>query len=491
MKITAAGILAALALAATPAMVQSKPVRPKPMMPVPKPVPAVTPEAQAAALRDDALQSNVAYQWTSDMTTRFGARPAGSAKERAAGEWAAAELKKMGFDTAVVEDFPYHAWVRGENDKIEITGPFPQKLLGVALGGSTAGNVEAEAAIFDSWQAFLDSSTDVTGKIVVILQPMARSTAGEGYAVTSGAIRWAGPPAAQKRGAVGFVMRSLSTDNHRFPHAGATNWSDGKGIPAMAISSPDAAQLGRIAALQRKGEAGPVKIHMVSGAVFPPLGTSLNVVAEIKGSEHSEQVVVIGGHLDSWDLGTGAIDDAAGHAIAIAAAKSILDHGLRPKRTIRVVLWGSEEMSQPEGFGSGGFNYAKAHAADAPNMIAAMEADFGADKVITASLPATADTTYAKTMAKLLTPLGIAIKTEPATEGDSDTDVLYALGVPCLTLNQDGYEYFDIHHTPDDVLDRVKPENLNQVVAAWSATLWIIAGGDIAFTRPEIKPAGK
>ena len=124
-------------------------------------------------------------------------------------------------------------------DSIEITGPFPQKLVGVALGGSSAGEVQAEAALFDSWQMFLDSKADVTGKIVVILQPMPRATDGAGYAAMSGAIRWKGPDEAQKRGAVGFVLRSLSTDDHRFPHAGATNWSDGKGIPAMAISSPE------------------------------------------------------------------------------------------------------------------------------------------------------------------------------------------------------------------------------------------------------------
>ncbi len=112
---------------------------------------------------------------------------------------------------------------------------------------------------------------------------------------------------------------------------------------------------------KNRGRAGPVRLKIVSGSVFPGLGTSVNVVAEIKGSEHPEQVVVIGGHLDSWDLGTGAIDDAAGHAIALAAAKNILDHNLRPKRTIRLILWGSEEMSQPEGFGSGGDNYAKMH----------------------------------------------------------------------------------------------------------------------------------
>ncbi len=455
----------------------------------PAPAPVVQPidasvAAQAATLRDDALAGNAAYQWVSDLTTRFGACPAGSDREKAAAAWAAGQLKAMGFDTATVETFAYYPWVRGVGDSIEITGPYPQKLVGVALGGSTGGNVEAEAALFDSWQDFVDSTADVTGKIVVILQPMPRATDGSGYGAMSGPIRWAGPAVAQKRGAVGFVLRSLSTDDHRFPHAGATGWSDGKGIPAMAISSPDADQLQRIEALQRKGEAGPVRLKMVSGATFPGLGTSVNVVAEIKGSEHPEQVVVIGGHLDSWDLGTGAIDDAAGHAIALAAAKTILDHKLRPRRTIRLILWGSEEMSQPEGFGSGGDNYAKMHAADAPNIVAAMEADFGADKVYAASLPATANPSYGRQMTSLLQPLGIAVKREPSAGGDSDTDVLYQLGVPCLTLEQDGYDYFNTHHTPDDVLERIDPRNLDQVVAAWSATLWMIAGSDVTFTRP-------
>jgi Zn-dependent M28 family amino/carboxypeptidase len=476
-------VLAAIAgLMVLPGPVAAKP---KPKMPVPVTAKALAPEEQAAVLRDDALRSNVAYQWVSDITTRFGARPAGSDKERAAADWAAVQLKSMGFDSAVVETFPYYPWKRGASDSIEITGPFPQKLIGVALGGSTAGTVEAEAALFDSWQQFLDSKADVTGKIVVILQPMPRATDGAGYGAMSGPIRWKGPGEAQKRGAAGFVLRSLSTDDHRFPHAGATNWSDGKGIPAMAISAPDADQLMRIEALQKKGEAGPVKLKMVSGASFPGQGTSVNVVAEIKGSEHPDEVVIIGGHLDSWDLGTGAIDDAAGHAIALAAAKNILDHHLRPKRTIRLILWGSEEMSQPEGFGSGGDNYAKMHGTEAPKIVAAMEADFGADKVWRATLPATADATFNSKMAALLGPLGITVNKDIAAEGDSDTDVLRNLGVPCLLLDQDGTHYFDIHHTPDDVLERIDPRDLDQVVAAWSATLWMIAGSDIAFTRPE------
>lgn len=484
MKIPRARLATSLVLVAT-----SLGAKPQPKPAAPAAAPALAPAAQAAVLRDAALAGNAAYPWISDLTAR-GPRQAGSAAERAAAEWAAAKLKAVGFDTAVVESFPYHPWVRGAHDGIEVTAPFPQKLVGVALGGSTAGEVEAEAAIFDSWQGFLDSTADVRGKIVVVTQPMPRASDGSGYGSMSGAIRRNGPPAAQERGAVGFVLRSLSTDTHRFPHAGGTKWSAGKGIPAMAISAPDAAQLDRIAAIVRRGEAaGPIRLRMSSGASFPGLGTSVNVVAEIEGSTHPEQVVVIGGHLDSWDLGTGAIDDAAGHAIAFAAAKNLLDHGLRPGRTIRLVLWGAEEMSQPEGFTSGGGNYARAHAAEASSMVVAMEADFGAGRVYAASLPATDDASFTKTMAALLQPIGVVIQRDPSSGGDSDTDVLHDLGVPCLNLHQDGYEYFDTHHTPDDVLERIDRQSLDQVVAAWSATLWMVAGTDVTFQRPAVKPA--
>jgi len=453
--------------------------------------PALSPEDQAAILRDDALKSNAAYDWVAELTTRFGARSAGGPNEKAAAEWAVVKLKALGFDDAHIETFPLQVWKRGP-ESIEITGPFPQRLIGVSLGGSSAtpaGGIEAEAVLFDTWQQFLDSKADLTGKIVVVLQPMTRDSEGGGYGRMSEPIRWAGPAAAQKRGAIGFVMRSLSTDDHRFPHAGASDWSDGKGIPAMAITATDASQLSRIEAMQKKGEAGPVRLRMNTQPQFLGAGTSQNVVAEIKGSEHPEQVVVIGGHLDSWDLGTGAIDDGVGTAIALGAAKSIIDHGLRPKRTIRLILWGSEEVSQPEGYGTGGDNYAKSHAGEAANHVLAMEADFGADKVYRAQLPATNDATFATKMAVLLNPLGAYISATPSAGGDSDTDQLHAEGVPCLLLDQDGYDYFNTHHTPDDVLERINRENLNQVIAAWAGTLWMVAGTDVTFKRPEVTPA--
>ncbi len=493
MKVLMVALALAVSVASAPAGAQT--VKPRTPVPVAPParllVSPLSPEDQAAILRDDALKANAAYDWVSELTTRFGARPAGGPSEKAAAEWAAGKLKALGFDEAHIETFPLQVWKRGP-ESIEITGPFPQKLMGVALGGSTAtpaGGLEAEAAIFDTWQQFTDFKGEVTGKIVVILQPMTRDSDGSGYGRMSGPIRWAGPVVAQKRGAVGFVMRSLSTDDHRFPHAGATNWSDGKGIPAMAITAPDAEQLGRIAVMQKKGEAGPLRLRLNAQPQFLGAGTSQNVVAEIRGSEHPDQVVVIGGHLDSWDQGTGAIDDGVGTAIALGAAKSILDHGLRPKRTIRLVLWGSEEVSQPEGFGTGGDNYAKAHAAEAASHVVAMEADFGSDKVYKVQLPDSNDPAFAARMAVLLNPLAVYVNGTPPTGGDSDTDQLYALGVPSLLLDQDGYDYFNTHHTPDDVLDRINRPNLNQVVATWSGTLWMVAGTDVTFKRPEVKAA--
>ncbi len=489
MKIAVAGL--ALALSFVSGVADAQTAKPHAPVVASTSAPALSAEDQAAILRDDALKSNAAYDWVAELTTRFGARSAGGANEKAAAEWAVVKLKAMGFDDAHIETFPLQVWKRGP-ESLEITGPFPQKLVGVSLGGSSAtpaGGIEAEAVLFDTWQQFLDDKRDLTGKIVVVLQPMPRASGGDGYGRMSEPIRWAGPVAAQKRGAVGFVMRSLSTDDHRFPHAGASNWSDGKGIPAMAISAPDADQLSRIEVLQKKDGAGPVRLRMNTQPQFLGAGTSQNVVAEIKGSEHPEQIVVIGGHLDSWDLGTGAIDDGVGTAIAVGAAKSVIDHGLRPKRTIRLILWGSEEVSQPEGFGTGGDNYAKSHAAEAANHVLAMEADFGADKVYRAQLPATADATFAPKMAVLLNPLGAYINETPSQGGDSDTDQLHAEGVPCLLLDQDGYDYFNTHHTPDDVLERINRENLNQVIAAWAGTLWMVAGTDVTFKRPEVTPA--
>lgn len=476
MKFAVTGLAAILAFSAMPVLAKPKLTPPAVAMPV---------EDQAAALRDDALKSNVAYDFLSELTTRFGPRPAGSEREKQAAEWSAAQLKTLGFENVHIETFPLHVWARGGPESIAITGEFAQPLVGVSLGGSTAGSVEGEAVMFDTWQEFLDSKADVTGKIVVILQPMAKASNGSGYGRMSGTVRSKGPVEAQKRGAIGFVMRSLSTDGDRFAHAGASTWSDGKGIPAMAITAPDASQFGRIEALQKAGKAGPIRLQMTTTGQFLGLKTSQNVVGDLVGSEKPEEVIVVGGHLDSWDQGTGAIDDGAGIAITMAAAKVMIDHNLKPKRTIRVVFWGSEEVSQPAGdtTETGGGAFREAHKSELANYVAHAESDFGADKINNFALSPTDDAAFVTKLGNLLYPLGIYNDTKATPNGGEDSGAMNGF-VPAFDLNQDGYRYFDTHHTPNDTLDRVDPQQLNQNVAAWTATLWLMANTDVRFKLP-------
>lgn len=441
-------------------------------------------EVTAARLRDAALKSDVAYGFVSDLTTRVGARPAGSEAEKRAAYWAAEELKRLGFANVKVESFPLSLWVRGP-ESIEITAPFPQALVGTALGQSAAGEAEAEAVLFDTWQEFLDSKADVTGKIVVLLQPMARASNGSGYGRLSGTIRGRGPLEAKKRGAVGFVMRSVGTDTHRFPHTGTTAWQGEGGLPSIALSVPDAEAISRIKRLQAEGKAGPLRLKMKTGGSFPGVGESHNVVADLIGSEHPEEVVVVGGHLDSWDLGTGAIDDGAGMAITMGAVKAMVDQGLKPKRTIRVVFWGSEEVNQPGGnHSAGGAAFAKTREGELGKYVVAGESDFGADKVYAISLPETEDKTFAVKVANVLAPLSIYVDATAKPGGGADTAPLHEAGVPAIDLKQDGYDYFDVHHTADDVLDRIDPAQMQQNVAAWAATLWLIANTDVTFKAP-------
>ncbi|WP_229807766.1 M20/M25/M40 family metallo-hydrolase [Asticcacaulis endophyticus] len=446
----------------------------------------LAPEVEAAKLRDAALKSNEAYAFVSHLTTRFGARPAGSDSERNSAVWAAEELKKMGFDNVRIDTFPLALWQRGA-ESLEITGPFAQKMVVTALGGSGATppeGVTGEAAIFETYQDFTTSTADLKGKIVVILQPTVRTQTGVGYGVNSGSMRRQGPEAAKARGAIGYVMRSLGTEDHRFAHTGATRFLGDEGLAALAISPPDAEQFERLLKLQREGKAGPLTLKMVSTPKFLGNGTSQNVIAEIKGRNRPNEIITIGGHLDSWDLGTGATDDGAGVAITMAAAKVMIDHKMRPERTVRVVFWGSEEVSQPGDKGlSGATAYAEKYAVAGSNEthIAAAESDFGADVVYSLSLPKASDETFKAKLGNVLYPLNIYTDRADSTGGGPDTGPLKNKDVPVFDLQQNGTDYFDVHHTVDDVLERIDPKKMDQNVAAWAATVWMIANTSVTF----------
>jgi len=445
--------------------------------------PAVpSPEEVAAQLRDAAMAGHdVAFSWVSELTSRFGPRPAGSTNERQAAEWAAARLKLLGFENVHIETFPLTAWVRGP-EHAELIAPSAQPLVVAALGESPptpAAGLEGDVVIFPTFEALKAAAPgSLAGKIALVSYRMVRMQDGAGYGPAF-PIRADGPAEAAHRGAIAFLMRSVGTDNHRIAHTGTTRYVDGRvPLPCFALSNPDADQIERIAAL---GQVARVKLF--SGASYVQDAHSQNVVADVRGRDKSPGVVLIGGHLDSWDQGTGAIDDGTGTAIMVAAAKLIRDLPHKPRRTVRVVLFGSEEVAQPVApfFAFGGHSYRDNHKAELPNHVIAGESDFGADRVYSVALPAAvADSDFSRAVARVLAPIGVLMSKEPA-QPETDTGPSVEAGVPAFDLNQDGTRYFDIHHTPDDTLDKIDRQQLDQNVAAWAALVWLAADSDVDF----------
>jgi carboxypeptidase Q len=438
-------------------------------------------EAIAVELRDKALRGeSVAWDVVSELTTRIGPRPAGSPAERAAAEWSAKKLKALGFENVRIESFPMTSWVRG-TERVEITAPAPQPIVAAALGGSPptpAGGLEAEVVLFPTFDDMKAAAPgSLSGKIVLVTRPMPATQDGSGYGV-AGAARRDGPTEAARRGAIGYMLRSLATGGGRFAHAGAARYDGPRvAIPSFAISEPDSQQIERLVKLGEK-----VRIKLSSTASYVPNATSQNVIADIRGTERPNEVVLLGAHLDSWDQGTGAIDDAAGCAIIAGAAKLIAHAPRKPKRTIRVVFYGSEEVSQPGDIPLGGRTYARDHGSEVGSHIIAGESDFGADRVYSVSLPQGAHASaFGVTLARVLAPISVVPSRVPPGEGGADIAPLERIGVPVFVLNQDGTKYFDYHHTPNDTLDKVDPTALSQNVAAWVSLVWLAADSDVDF----------
>jgi Zn-dependent M28 family amino/carboxypeptidase len=447
---------------------------------LPAPPAANSPENVAAILRDKALHGDsTALDFVTELTTRFGPRPAGSAPELAAAQWAERKLKALGFANVRIESFPMTAWVRG-TESGQIVAPGSQPLTVASLGGAPptpAGGIEGEVVPFANLDALKAAAPgSLAGRIAMITFHMPPTQDGSGYSHAVAA-RGIGPIEAAKRGAIAFIIRSVATGGHRFAHAGATRFEAGRvPIPAFAVSEPDGDQIER---LQRLGET--VRVRLTSNASYVPNSKSYNVVGEVRGTTRANEVVVLGAHLDSWDLGTGAIDDGAGCAIITAAARLALEAPHKPRRTVRVVLYGSEEVTQPDDAPLGNRVYAETHKAEIATHIAAGESDFGAGRVYALSLPQTAaQGPFAQTALRVLAPLGI-IPSSEAPDGGTDVGPLGRAGVPLFDLHQDGTLYFDYHHTADDTLDKIEPAALSQNVAAWTALTWLIIDSDVDF----------
>lgn len=415
----------------------------------------------------DALADDRAYDILESLTTEVGPRLGGSEAEARAREWGAAKMKSMGFKNVRIETFDMPAWSR-ISESAAIVAPFPQVLHVTALGNSPStpkGGVEGEVVRFATLTDLKNAPmTGFEGKILFVDEKMTRTQDGSGYGVAV-AKRSEATYEAARRGALAAVIRSVGTDSHRNPHTGSMRLRENeKMAPAAALSNPDADQLAR--AIERA--QGPVTMRLdlqTSKIAAAPGG---NVIGEIPG--RTDELIVIGGHLDSWDLGTGAIDDASGIAITLAAAKLIDEMKGKPGRTIRVVMWGAEEVGL---FGARA--YAEAHKDELAKHALAAESDFGAGKIWSMrSKFGEASAPKAALFAEALRTLGVGPGDNEAS-GGADVSPLKAAGVPVFDLRQDGTDYFDLHHTPDDTLDKVDPDALKQNVAAWATMLYLAA----------------
>ena len=435
--------------------------------------------AQAAHLREQALASNLGFEITESLTTEVGPRLAGSEADARAVKWAQAKFKALGYDKVWLEEVHFPKWER-RSEHGAVVGANAQPLSLAALGGSPGGTVEAEIVRFADL-ASLEAAPagSLAGKIAFIDHQMARARDGSGYG-TGGKVRSAGPSAAIRAGASAFLMRSAGTDSHRNPHTGITRFDDGlEPIPSAALAAPDADQLTRLLA------RGQVRVRMALDCGWNGTATSHNVVGEIRGRSKPDEVVLIGGHLDSWDPGTGAIDDGAGVGLTMAAGALIGKMKQRPARTIRVVAFANEEQGL-----HGGKAYAAKHMGDIRRHQIAAVSDFGAGRVYAfrTSAPGYARDA-AKRIADALAPLGIAYTPEEGGPGP-DISPFAAQGLAWASLRQDGTDYFDYHHTPDDTLDKIDPKALAQNVAAYAVFAYLAASadGDFGSEAKKIKP---
>ena len=438
--------------------------------------------AAAEGLRERAMRGSEAWNVVESLTTEVGPRLAGTPADAKAVEWAKAKLQAMGFDKVYLEPVTFPVWLR-HHERAEVLAPYPQPLVITALGGSVGTGeapIDAEVVAFatlDALKAAPEGSLD--GKIAVITNRMVRFKDGRGYGPAVGA-RSQGAVEAARKGAVAVLIRSIGTSSDRFAHTGTMRYAeDVPRIPAAALSNPDADLIEHMVA---RGK--PVRLRLDIAAETVADYTSHNVIGEIRGRDLPGEVVTIGGHLDSWDLGTGAIDDGAGIGITFAAGALIGQLERAPRRTVRVIAYANEEQGL-----YGGKAYAEARAAAgevAAHQLGA-ESDFGAGRVY--ALRAGVDPAAWPVIAKIgevLAPLGIATEASGGSPGP-DVGPIVAKGAPWAQLAQDGIDYFDYHHTANDTLDKIDPRALDQQVAAYAVLAYLAAETDVDFGTLPVK----
>ncbi|HSU15136.1 M28 family metallopeptidase [Longimicrobium sp.] len=422
-----------------------------------------------------ALADSFAYNRLATMVDRFGNRLSGSASLEATIDWAMEQMRADGLQNVHGEAVMVPHWVRGE-ESAELVLPRAVPLHMIGLGGSVAtppGGITADVIVVGSEQELAARGAEARGKIILFDVPF--TTYGE-------TVRWrtAGALAAAKAGAVAALIRSVSSFSMQNPHTGSMRYPDSTvaRIPGAAVSVEDAMMLHR---MQARGER--IRVHLTMGARTLPDAPSRNVVAEIVGSERPDEVVVISGHLDSWDVGTGAMDDGGGSVAAWEAVRLMHRLGLRPRRTVRVVLWTNEENGT-----RGGQGYRDQHRGQLDRHMLAIESDNGVFRPNGFRFQGSdAALATLRQIARLLEPIG-ATKMDPG-EGEADVGPMIALGVPGLGLDVDGTRYFWYHHSSADTLDKLDPQEMARCVAAMAVMAYVVA--DMPESLPHQVPAAR
>ncbi|NND72435.1 MAG: M20/M25/M40 family metallo-hydrolase [Rhodothermales bacterium] len=424
--------------------------------------------ADADKLIDAALADSSTYDRLAYLGDTFGARFSGSQNLEDAIDWILDEMRKDGLENVRGEEVMVPHWVRGE-ESLSLVSPRGGKMAILGLGGSIGTEPEgitAEVLVVSSFDDLADRGSEAEGKIVLFNVPFTTYGRTVQYRVT-------GANRASEAGAVASLVRSVGPASMYTPHTGVMRYEEGvRQIPHAAVTLEDAMMMQR---MQDRGQKIVVTLKM--GAETFPDVVSRNVVAEIVGSEFPEEVVVFGGHIDSWDVGQGVMDDAGGCVAAWQALVLMKRLGLRPKRTIRVVMWTNEENGL-----RGGTGYAERHADQVANHVLAMESDAGVFK------PQGFGFTGSDSAFEIVTEIGTLldrIESGTITRGDGGADIgpLMQQGVPGMGLRVDGTEYFWYHHTEADTMDKLDPHEINLCVATMAVMAYVAADLDERIPR--------
>jgi hypothetical protein len=434
--------------------------------------------SELTRLQQAALGSDYAYRQVAYLCNNIGPRLSGSPQAAQGVEYVAAELRRLGLEVRLEKLMVPH-WVRGveTGELTEFKGQgqnTTQKIVLTALGGSVATGPEGisgEVVVVENFEQLRGvGRAGINGKIVLFNVKFDKQLAAQGWggdAYRQAVVyRGTGQSEAAKLGAVASLVRSVGGADYRLPHTGALRYAhDAPKIPAAAVTAEDADLIAYLAA------QGRVRMRLILTPQTLPDAPSYNVIGDLKGSEHPEQIVIVSGHLDSWDLGTGAIDDAAGVAVAMQVAQLCKQLGLRPKRTIRVIAWMNEENGL-----AGGRTYAANHASEIANHVAAIESDLGAGHPVGISGHASSTTlALLAPLSAILQSSGAGVMRQSRNSEGADISPLDAEGVPTFAPIQDNRTYFNYHHTAADTLDKIVPRELAENAAVVALLAYTIA----------------